>query len=231
MCGEQLSVRFAISSARGSPPRVRGTGRLREILKDLPRITPACAGNSISVPTIITLHRDHPRVCGDQPRASRFFNCWKGSPPRVRGTDAHLVTTQPLKRITPACAGNSFMKRLARPLKRDHPRVCGEQVNLGHHIGPQEGSPPRVRGTADEAVEMVMERRITPACAGNSTTPGIYSLNRKDHPRVCGEQRKTAPSRPIRKGSPPRVRGTARGVTVCDCQGRITPACAGNRPS
>ena len=69
--------------------------------------------------------------------------------------------------------------------------------------------------------------RITPACAGK-TSCEISRLERyKDHPRVCGENRRPRHLRESSRGSPPRVRGKPR----CCIEGfiiqRITPACAG----
>ena len=49
-------------------------------------------------------------------------------------------------RITPACAGKSFMEKAKQIVVEDHPRVCGEKVFWIYHGGAVEGSPPRVRG-------------------------------------------------------------------------------------
>ena len=50
---------------------------------------------------------------------------------------------------------------------KDHPRVCGEQIEkVGGNVG-FTGSPPRVRGTALSPLLDCTTRRITPACAGN----------------------------------------------------------------
>ena len=167
-------------------------------------------------------------MCGEQHHSEHLQPEQKGSPPRVRGTECHIVAPVVLHRITPACAGNSSF-RLPRFCRNwDHPRVCGEQQGIGVGKRLLTGSPPRVRGTG--YIRQIQKRfsRITPACAGNSTTPGIYSLNRKDHPRVCGEQSIPFNYERGRMGSPPRVRGT---VATCDkdcVSAGITPACAGN---
>ena len=49
----------------------------------------------------------------------------------------------------------------------DHPRACGEQVGIISKIPTQIGSPPRVRGTADQLHKDHMLDGITPARAGN----------------------------------------------------------------
>ena len=68
---------------------------------------------------------------------------------------------------------------------------------------------------------------ITPACAGKTDYLACRHRNRKDHPRVCGENNMCTNERKLCKGSPPRVRGKpcwkAQGCTAP----RITPACAG----
>ena len=52
--------------------------------------------------------KDHPRVCGEQSSASRPRTTVIGSPPRVRGTAEKVDKRYRAKRITPACAGNSY---------------------------------------------------------------------------------------------------------------------------
>ena len=66
-------------------------------------------------------------MCGEQTYFSRPFGQGKGSPPRVRGTVGLRASIAKLKRITPACAGNSFSPDDTQVGIEDHPRVCGEQ--------------------------------------------------------------------------------------------------------
>ena len=69
--------------------------------------------------------------------------------------------------------------------------------------------------------------RITPACAGK-TSSRIYSdLLLKDHPRVCGKNLAPAREKGQQAGSPPRMREK---LSQLHCSGRvagITPAYAG----
>ena len=93
-----------------------------------------------------------------------------GSPPRVRGTVYGGVVLDEGCGITPACAGNRKKVVVLSPQMWDHPRVCGEQyVDLPGHIR-ADGSPPRVRGTVAASSKRRSTQRITPACAGNSTS-------------------------------------------------------------
>ena len=71
-------------------------------------------------------------------------------------------------RITPACAGKSWLPLPPSAGGGDHPRVCGEKsfpVSL-----------------MDESA------RITPACAGKRPWVSVSGCAGEDHPRVCGEK-------------------------------------------
>ncbi len=167
-------------------------------------------------------------MCGEQPPWRLFQGCRLGSPPRVRGTVQKRQPTRGFPRITPACAGNRFADDVSTNHNRDHPRVCGEQGNLGHYRRFSEGSPPRVRGTVKLSEHEAGLLRITPACAGNRVLTRNVRNGSRDHPRVCGEQGVDQLSAALVQGSPPRVRGTGiEGIYVIMIAW-ITPACAGN---
>ena len=134
--------------ARGSPPRVRGTGARPPWLLAVTGITPACAGNSAHRSGSWGHMEDHPRVCGEQSSFRRAATRSRGSPPRVRGTAAGWSRRKGSGRITPACAGNSLAPLAFQYGHRDHPRVCGEQGGTKGTAEQVLGSPPRVRGTA-----------------------------------------------------------------------------------
>ena len=193
------------------------------------RITPACAGNRCGLDCILVDLGDHPRVCGEQPRAAAAETVLSGSPPRVRGTERKQLDRVVCRRITPACAGNRRYLRFRRSGLKDHPRVCGEQTESKVQLAKNAGSPPRVRGTVPLTPIHGPGPRITPACAGNSSWKATGPYCPKDHPRVCGEQASMQRRRSYIMGSPPRVRGTGY-RNICSCSfTRITPACAGNR--
>ena len=148
VCGEQSNTYTADVPEPGSPPRVRGTGKVVYFGCMAIRITPACAGNSCFTEPIKIMKWDHPRVCGEQTVPSRQGTPKIGSPPRVRGTGGQAAAGGGAGRITPACAGNRRNICLCQPGQRDHPRVCGEQSLPAEAILFTVGSPPRVRGTA-----------------------------------------------------------------------------------
>ena len=127
VCGEKLKFGTNVTKNPGSPPRVRGKGLVGFELDIRIRITPACAGKSLSPAPEKALPGDHPRMCGEK------FNCnpgspqhW-GSPPHMRGKAKIFRRWSAEMGITPAYAGKScpFLRRTSP--RRDHPRVCGEK--------------------------------------------------------------------------------------------------------
>ena len=167
VCGEQCLLSPSRHLRQGSPPRVRGTVHGHPFGLFLGRITPACAGNRFSQFHKRDCRKDHPRVCGEQLPFRAVFRPFRGSPPRVRGTDIDNTKWEDIFGITPACAGNRYWWRTGTRKPRDHPRVCGEQDAGGKKGARLSGSPPRVRGTGEEAEPIPVACRITPACAGN----------------------------------------------------------------
>ena len=147
-------------------------------------------------------------MCGEQVPADTFPETETGSPPRVRGTAFRQTIRRWELRITPACAGNRNRQKLVDMAHTDHPRVCGEQ--LAEEATPEikGGSPPRVRGTGICTGGEKFLMGITPACAGNRANTKGGGVQKKDHPRVCGEQTTCIPMGNNLSGSPPRVRGT-----------------------
>ena len=146
-CGEQYTPESVSIIVLGSPPRVRGTVLAVRKAMGLPGITPARAGNSSSPAPSAGSARDHPRACGEQARGWKILSMTVGSPPRVRGTDAHADPGGRAARITPARAGNRINDAANIHAARDHPRACGEQFTPLSPITGEYGSPPRVRGT------------------------------------------------------------------------------------
>ena len=90
-------------------------------------------------------------------------------------------------------------------------------------------SPPRMRGKVPVCCPEHRKVRITPAYAGKSSCSRPGSLSSRDHPRVCGEKRKTGAVPAPLPGSPPRVRGKVISSLQCDFLSGITPAYAGKR--
>ena len=176
---------------------------------------------------MMSCRRDHPRVCGEKPSASLITSVVAGSPPRMRGKAEIAAGTSRTVRITPAYAG----KRSTSPTMTrhiwDHPRVCGEKSPDSSCNISSTGSPPRMRGK--DSFQRWDTRRIgiTPAYAGKSSRPCRRKSKTRDHPRVCGEKEQRWDARQPERGSPPRMRGKARGYTLPASTLGITPAYAG----
>ena len=111
-------------------------------------------------------------------------------------------------RVCPACAG-----------KREG-ESYGNIVNWDY---------PRVRGKESALEDCPVPLGITPACAGKRRMWNRDIRTCRDHPRVCGEKGLDGPNEPIRKGSPPRVRGKVQESQIVHPPCGITPACAGKR--
>ena len=188
MRGEQSLPPYNGKIGIGSPPLARGTGRRWVWRTAALGITPACAGNSSSFGLGGGGVWDHPRLRGEQtPKRLHCASC-VGSPPLARGTVCNLPIHVLRRRITPACAGNSYPSLKCGYAHRDHPRLRGEQVLPASPRVGSLGSPPLARGTANIRHRFILLSRITPACAGNSFWCLVATVGRRDHPRLRGEQ-------------------------------------------
>ena len=169
-------------------------------------------------------------MCGEKSERILCCRVVLGSPPRVRGKGYQGNVRDFGRRITPACAGKRAFSHSSDMPARDHPRVCGEKGGAMRFSWLPKGSPPRVRGK----VKLVRSDQklvgITPACAGKSRLWTGMWTSWKDHPRVCGEKKRTVINRACKMGSPPRVRGKVLRAEFGASSVGITPACAGKSP-
>ena len=168
MCGEKAWRCGTCGRCTGSPPRVRGKDRVLRGSDDSHGITPACAGKRCCAVHELIAREDHPRVCGEKELTLDITCNIEGSPPRVRGKVPASRTRLQTTRITPACAGKSFIRHSELFLSEDHPRVCGEKSQVVSWATLLGGSPPRVRGKASSQYAAARIIGITPACAGKS---------------------------------------------------------------
>ncbi len=132
--------------------------------------------------------------------------------------------------ITPACAGTTSLMLTVPHSAWDHPRLCGNDWDLQRLIISIKGSPPLVRERHARHSGDDLSSRITPACAGTTTSVGIRAEAGGDHPRLCGNDLQAVQMIVQFVGSPPLVRERrirARGLMR---RRRITPACAGTTP-
>ena len=132
------------------------------------RITPACAGKTLPFFGECTTSQDHPRVCGKNLSSKAASQRMVGSPPRVREKPTPLTVESQDYRITPACAGKTYINFLFQDLQWDHPRVCGKNRSEKCPWCVHSGSPPRVREKQNSETQLIDKTRITPACAGKT---------------------------------------------------------------
>ena len=111
-------------------------------------ITPAYAGKRNTIPYMVKVFRDHPRLCGEKvfPAVEKLLML--GSPPPMRGKVYTSLYIWVSGGITPAYAGKSFLFACLMMLTKDHPRLCGEKGYSVYQIGNATGSPPPMRGKA-----------------------------------------------------------------------------------
>ena len=210
-CGEQWRWSAGNRPTGGSSPRMRGAAARHRSGQNYTRIIPAHAGSS----TGANLMRCKP----------------PGSSPRMRGAVARAPSHAVADGIIPAHAGSSRWLRASRVCPRDHPRACGEQTLVVTSSNGLIGSSPRMRGADRPQDVLLRHRRIIPAHAGSSGYGLRPHRRTSDHPRACGEQRRTRSKASGDNGSSPRMRGAALICASTTCTLRIIPAHAGSRSS
>lgn len=107
-----------------------------------------------------------------------FTACRAESSPRVRGAAPAEPRRHPEAGIIPACAGSRKRFTSCQTHRRNHPRVCGEQVMASSCLASLLGSSPRMRGAAVEKVSCTYFGGIIPAHAGSSTVLICRTLSR-----------------------------------------------------
>ena len=117
---------------KGSPPLARG--KLLNLVKYQmsTRITPACAGKTIDFSIIEECYEDHPRLRGENGGSNDKTDFSKGSPPLARGKRTIPSVSISIIRITPACAGKTFVWNIINHSFKDHPRLRGENLESLH---------------------------------------------------------------------------------------------------
>ena len=207
MRGEQYNTRQVHEWKKGSPPHARGAVEELARIKEADGITPACAGSSrVNCPAVLC-EGDHPRMRGEQSSLQSRASQSRGSPPHARGAGFFRNFLGAAGGITPACAGSSQCKGLTSAFQWDHPRMRGEQQVNDASVPVREGSPPHARGAATGYGGFTEVAGITPACAGSSMEEADERRFAEDHPRMRGEQRRTASQGLGLLGSPPHARG------------------------
>ena len=187
VCGENcVGVHFC-SFVAGSSPRVRGKRGHPPGHRVGAGLIPARAGKTGRPRCCADRRRAHPRVCGENLVRVCKKQLAAGSSPRVRGKPRSRHHVVEARGLIPACAGKTSVFGLAASSLRAHPRVCGENAQVGHRDLVGDGSSPRVRGKHSRRGGVCRRSRLIPACAGKTANPRCPRAVTRAHPRVCGE--------------------------------------------
>ena len=85
LCGEKCTIYPPLMTKIGSPPPMRGKADAVKIMFATARITPAYAGKRLRKDRCLSVHQDHPRLCGEKFLKSIAIIHSPGSPPPMRG--------------------------------------------------------------------------------------------------------------------------------------------------
>ena len=177
----EADVQFLFHSL-GSPPPMRGKVPQFYFSQTVYRITPAYAGKRVKKSAMQSAGQDHPRLCGEKVAKCSPEDTFDGSPPPMRGKGSLKNPVTLEKRITPAYAGKSDELDLLKYACKDHPRLCGEKVELLQSRRRYAGSPPPMRGKATKRFIRLTTSGITPAYAGKSAFFQIGYINLEGSP-------------------------------------------------
>ena len=131
-----------------------------------------------------------------------------GSSPLARGTLRERILRELRARLIPACAGNIRPYRDQKQSSSAHPRSRGEHATDISRAMTSPGSSPLTRGTPGIHVTAILQTRLIPARAGNTSTGGYPVRRRAAHPRSRGEHACASAAMVSGAGSSPLARGT-----------------------
>ena len=151
------------------------------------RNIPAYAGKTYLRYRPRSIFKEHPRVCGENRLVHPRESARAGTSPRMRGKLKWVCRIRLMSRNIPAYAGKTVGRRPVVWDLKEHPRVCGENLQAASGGSKEERTSPRMRGKlAGNKVENLLSRNI-PAYAGKTPVPSPLRRSCSEHPRVCGE--------------------------------------------
>ena len=109
--GEYAEILLNSLPKLGSSPLARGIHNWYSVDDDMRRIIPACAGNTVGSKALKESLEDHPRLRGEYWFIPVFNVRFVGSSPLARGILVSSSNLYSIRRIIPACAGNTNKKR------------------------------------------------------------------------------------------------------------------------
>ena len=152
----------------------------------------------------------------------------KGSSPRMRGAPNPPRCRTWAPGIIPADAESTRRLRNPKVSRWDHPRGCGEHMQLLMILISSRGSSPRMRGALIWFTRSSHPTGIIPADAGSTAVIFARLKPKEDHPRGCGEHMALSTASCTNAGSSPRMRGAPMYPLTCHDCARIIPADAGS---
>ena len=227
-CGEHSITDLTYIDPSGSPPRMWGTRKYNPSQLSLCRFTPTHVGNTCRAASSGHPAAVHPHACGEHHDVVSLFPVDDGSPPRMWGTQAHVDLTVYCIRFTPTHVGNTPVVCVCGCRHPVHPHACGEHLSTNSSRVLPPGSPPRMWGTPQRQRCRARCARFTPTHVGNTIRVAADSAASTVHPHACGEHSWRQSSVAIQTGSPPRMWGTLRIVTLNSDFLRFTPTHVGN---
>ena len=114
VCGGTSRSSSLYAFSMGLSPRVRGNQERGDWVHLQIRSIPACAGEPPHEPSILSVIRVYPRVCGGTSRRRAIKRWCTGLSPRVRGNRVEAMYWVRSPRSIPACAGEPRRIRRVR---------------------------------------------------------------------------------------------------------------------
>ena len=125
----------------------------------------------------------------------------------MRGKRGFPCSSRRGARLIPAYAGKTLRTKRGHQKRWAHPRVCGENSERCELSCVRSGSSPRMRGKQDREALTGGESGLIPAYAGKTVATVSNMVERRAHPRVCGENFVVPGRVGAVDGSSPRMRG------------------------
>ena len=165
-CGGAVRIDQCTAAISGLSPRVRGSLRSKSKGGAMSRSIPASAGEPCGCMPVQSQNAVYPRECGGASGNSGYGRYAVGLSPRVRGS--HVSWSRMLAEIRsiPASAGEPGGSRRAASRTWVYPRECGGAYMENSPLTLLKGLSPRVRGSLEDRMRLILEIGSIPASAG-----------------------------------------------------------------
>ena len=145
----------------------------------------------------------------------------------MRGKRSGIVAAIAAVRNIPAYAGKTLTPPVQSSIPAEHPRVCGENLQIFRAMRGRMGTSPRMRGKRFLVPSAAVGARNIPAYAGKTGGGGCGGGWGAEHPRVCGENYAKRKPLAYAAGTSPRMRGKRMSAIGYASLPRNIPAYAG----